>query len=144
MLRKVYCIAVILIAFLMCATTLTIADSNEPSEPIYEYEYHIEKPLQIIINHQGSFSIDFYLEVYEEPQEGESEGLDYGYEIKWDEPLYYKGSTKEIWLTYDGYGIYIIIQGPDMGFNSDTYIEIRLRHVNVFLEIHISTGIIPV
>lgn len=144
MLRKVSIIGVIFIAFLMCATTMAIADNNEPSEPIYEYEYHVEKPLQIIINHQGSFSLDFYLEVYEEPQEGESEDLEYGYEIEWDEPLYYKGSTKEIWLTYDGYGIYIIIHGPDMGFNSNTYIEIRLRHVNVYLEINISTGIIPV
>jgi hypothetical protein len=81
--------------------------------------------------------------VYKGPLEGNSEGLDYGYEREWDEPLYYKGSTKTIWLTYNGYGIHIVVDGPDMGLNTDIYIEIYLRHVDGSIEIHIWTGIVP-
>ena len=145
MLRRAYLASVIFMAFLMCTTTLMLAEPTESPEPIYEYENHYERPLRFIINDDGSLSLDVFIEVYDEPQENEnSEGLDIGYDIEWDEPLYYKGSTKEIWLTYDGYGIHIIINGPDAGLNTHTYIEIQARYVNADVEIHISTGIIPV
>ena len=145
MLRRAYIASVIFIALLMCSITIVSAEPTESSEPFYEYENHFEKPLRFIINHEGSLSLDVFIEVYDEPQENEnSEGVDLGYNIEWDEPLYYKGSTKEIWLTYDGYGIYITINGPDAGLNTHAYIEIRARHVNADIEIHISTGIIPV
>lgn len=145
MLRRTYLLGAILMAFLLCATTNGLAETNGTSEPISEYEYHVEEPLQFIVDHQGYISMDVFIEIYEEPQENEnSDGFDAGYTIDWDEPLYYKGSTKEIWLTYNGYGIQITIDGPDVGLNTDVYVEIYLRHVNTYVEIHISTGIVPV
>jgi hypothetical protein len=144
MVRKGYFLCAILISFLMCALPTAFAEEGEPTEPIYEYEKHIHEPFTFYEIQDGDFICDIYIDVYEEPLEGNSDGLDYGYEKEWDEPLYYKGSTKGIWLTYNGYGIYIVVDGPDMGLNTDIYIEIYLRHVDGSIEIHILTGIIPV
>jgi hypothetical protein len=144
MLRKAYFLCAILMAFLICAIPMGLAEEEEPTEPIYEYEKHIYRPFSFYFIQEGEFICDIYIDIYEEPLEGNSEGLDYGYEKEWDEPLYYKGSTKTIWLTYNGYGIHIVIDGPDMGLNTIIYIEIYLRHVDGIIEIHILTGIIPV
>jgi hypothetical protein len=145
MLRRVYLTGLVLIVLLMCFSTVGLSETDEPSEPIYEDEYHLKDPLQFIIEHRGSFSLDVSLKVYDEPQENEgSEGPDAGYDVEWDEPLYYKGSTKTVWLTYNGFGFTIIVDGPDAGLNTDIYILINLRHIVITMEIHISTSIIPV
>jgi hypothetical protein len=144
MLIKAYFIMGICLVFLLCATTVGLSESNEPSEPIYEYDYHYERPLLHIANQDGSLTVDAFIEVYDEPQEGNGEGFDAGYSITWDEPLYYKGSTKEIWVTYDGYGFRMKIIGPDAGMNTHVYIEISSRYFTLYIEGHVSTGIIPV
>lgn len=145
MMRRVYLTSIVLIVLLMCFSTVVLSENEEPSEPIYEDEYHIKNPLQFIVEHRGSFSLDFSIKVYDEPQENDgSEGPDAGYDVEWDEPLYYKGSTKTFWLTYNGFGLTVIVDGPDLGLNTDIYILINLRHIVITIEIHISTGIVPV
>jgi len=128
----------------MCTTTIALSESEEPSEPIREYEHHIFNPLQIFIDHQGYFSLDVYFKVYGEPQEGNDDGFNAGAGIDWDEPLYYKGSTKGIWLLFNGFGIIIIMDGPDLGLNTDIYIIFKTRHISFVLEIHTNSGIVPV
>jgi hypothetical protein len=143
MLRRAYIAGAILIVLVLSITPLGIAeDGEEPQEPIYESEHHFFRPINIG-GHGGEISADANIDVYEEPQEGNDEGLDHGFEREWDEPLYYKGSTKTMWLAYNGYGIHIVIIGPDMGLNTHIYIEIYLRHVGAEIEVHINTGIIP-
>jgi hypothetical protein len=145
MLRRVYLTGVIFAVLLLCFTTTGLSETDESSEPIAEYDYHLKDPLDFIIEHQGSFSIDISIKAYDEPQGNDnSDGLDAGHDRDWDEPLYYKGSTKTMWLTYNGYGIIIVVDGPDFGLNADIYIIINLRHIVINIEIHISTGIIPV
>lgn len=145
MLRRVYLTGVVLIVLLTCFTSVGLSENDESSEPIYEYEYYVKDPLQFIIDHQSSFSLDVSIKVYDEPQENDnSDGLDAGHDVDWDEPLYYKGSTKTIWLTFNGFGLIIVVDGPDLGLNTDIYILINLRHIVISIEIHISTGIIPV
>ncbi len=138
MVKKVYFTMGIGLIFLLCATSVGL------SETIYENDYHYERPLEHIANQDGLLTLDAYIEVYDEPQEVSGEGFDIGYKITWDEPLYYKGSTKEIWVTYDGYGIKMKIIGPDAGMNTHVYIEISSRYFTLYFEVHVSTGIIPV
>jgi hypothetical protein len=138
MLRKWYFTMCICLLFLLCATSVGL------SEPIYENDYHYERPLRHIVNQDGSLTVDAFIEIYDEPQEGSGEGFDAGYSITWDEPLYYKGGTKEIWITYNGFGIKVKIIGPDAGMNTHAYIEISSRYFTLYIEGHVSTGIIPV
>lgn len=142
--RKAYLIGLIFISFLICTSFVGLAGTNESSEPIYKEEYNVEKPLRLFSDQDGSISLGLSVEVYEEPQDNNSDGVDYGFEIDWDEPLYYKGSTKEIWLLYNGFGIQITIIGPDAGLNTHVYIVLHFRHINVNIEVHVSTGVIPV
>jgi hypothetical protein len=144
MLRKAYLLGAISIAFIICMQPMVLAEEKELTEPKYEFERHIYEPFSFYFIQDGEFICDIYIDIYEEPLEGNSEGLEYGYENEWDEPLYYKGSIKTIWLTYNGYGICIVIDGPDMGLNTHIYVEIYLRHVDGSIDIHILTGIIPV
>jgi hypothetical protein len=144
MLRKAYFLGAILIVFLICIQPTALAEEEEPQEPVYRYEKHIHEPFTFYEIEGGDVRCDITIDVYKESLEGNSDGLNYGYEKDWDEPLYYKGSTKGIWLTYNGYGIYIVIKGPDMGLNTHIYVEVYLRHLDGSIEIHILTGIIPV
>ena len=145
MLKKAYLISAIFLALLICVSIPGSADEDDSSEPIYENDYHYERTIPIINDLEGSFSLDASIEIYEEPQDNDnSEGLDYGLEVDWDEPLYYKGSTKTLWLTYNGYGVNIEKDGPDAGLNGDTTLEINGRYVNAEVETEFSTGLIPV
>jgi hypothetical protein len=145
MLRKAYFTLGLCLVFLLCGTMVGLSESDEPSEPIYENDYHYERPLRHIVNEDGYLSVDAFIEIYDEPQEGDdSEGFDAGHSITWDEPFYYKGSTKKFWFTYDGFGINIKIIGPDAAMNTHVYIEISSRYFTIYIEGHVSTGLIPV
>ncbi len=144
MVRKAFLIGFIFMLFIICTSFTGIAGPDESNEPIYEDEHNFEKPLRLPNFQDGSISLGFAVEVYGEPQENDSDGLDYGFEIDWDEPLYYKGSTKDIWLLYNGFGIQITIIGPDAGMNTHVYIVLHFRYINVNIEVHVSSGVVPV
>lgn len=116
---------------------------EEPSEPVYSYDYHFKIPILIAVGCQGWISLDVSVDIYDEPQDGNSEGRDSGWYISWDEPLYYKGSTKAVWWTFNGHGFYIRINGPDAFLNTHAYIMIKGRHVSINIEFHFTTGVLP-
>jgi hypothetical protein len=119
-------------------------DLDEYLNPTLEKEYEIEIPL-IKSNQEKPYSIKISVEVNTTEPDGDngSEGFNFDFDIERLEPSY-RGTNKEVSITYNNNGVSISRHGPDAGINQATSIEIESRHVSIEINSKFSTGYIPI